>query len=264
MCIFLTKDGTVISFNKAPNLAFTSTISLRLKTRGSGLRLNPDASMLIHALLDLVVDRAMEVMDAYHEKIMALEKITLLKPKMSTVRALHVISGDLILHKRTMEPLKHLCYGLRRYDTDRAIAVAEDADPNVNRDRVKGFMSHKAKIYLADVVDHVEHILSSMEMFSATSENLINYTFNLTSTQTNDIMKKFTIVTIICLPLTLLTGYFGMNFVRMDAVQLHSDALFWIIAGPVVFATVLATMFNDFRQAFQNMAKSAALRKGQF
>ena len=52
------------------------------------------------------------------------------------------------MHKRTMEPLKQLCYGLRRYDTDRCIALAEYETPNVDKASVKGFMSHRAKIYL--------------------------------------------------------------------------------------------------------------------
>lgn len=43
-------------------------------------------------LLLQVVDRSLEVMDAYHERIQRLEKITLLKPKMSTVRACVCVS----------------------------------------------------------------------------------------------------------------------------------------------------------------------------
>jgi hypothetical protein len=59
----------------------------------------------------------------------------------------HILSGDLILHKRTMEPIKQLVYGLRRYDLARATALADD-NPNVE---IKGFMSHKAKVYLVRV-----------------------------------------------------------------------------------------------------------------
>jgi hypothetical protein len=43
-----------------------------------------------------------------------------------------------------MEPIKQLVYGLRRYDLARATALAND-NPNAE---VKGFMSHKAKVYL--------------------------------------------------------------------------------------------------------------------
>jgi hypothetical protein len=96
----------------------------------------------------------------------------------------HILSGDLTQHKRTLEPLKALVYGLRRYDLDRCIAVAassagDSAEADAASRKVIGYMSHKSKVYLADVHDHVEYILSSLDMFAGISENLINYTFNV-------------------------------------------------------------------------------------
>lgn len=37
----------------------------------------------------------------------------------------HILSGDLIHHKRSLEPIKTLIYNLRRYDEERAMAVAD-------------------------------------------------------------------------------------------------------------------------------------------
>lgn len=36
-----------------------------------------------------------------------------------SIAVVHIISGDLTLHKRTLGPLSQLVYGLRRYDVDR-------------------------------------------------------------------------------------------------------------------------------------------------
>lgn len=58
---------------------------------------------------------------------------------------MHILQGDLILHKRTLEPIKTVVYGLRRYDDDRVAAMSERVDPTV---KIQGYMSHKAKIYL--------------------------------------------------------------------------------------------------------------------
>lgn len=88
------------------------------------------------------------------------------------------MSGDLTLHKRTLEPIKTLVYGLRRYDVDRCAALINSEGREFSG-KVEGFMSHKAKIYLADVHDHIDYIISSLDMFSGISENLINYTFNV-------------------------------------------------------------------------------------
>ena len=58
------------------------------------------------------------------------------------------MSGDLILHKRTLDPIKTLIYGLRRYDVDRCAALIDSSKPENKDVKVVGFMSHKAKIYL--------------------------------------------------------------------------------------------------------------------
>lgn len=149
----------------------------------------------------IVVDQALEVVDEYQQKILKLEHDILIKPKMRTVRSctylhpaslsyclspniclyslVHIMSGDLTLHKRTLDPIKTLVYGLRRYDVDRCAALVNSEDANGKTKKVEGFMSYKSKIYLADVYDHIDYILNSMDMFSGISENLINYTFNV-------------------------------------------------------------------------------------
>lgn len=96
-----------------------------------------------------------------------------------TELVVHTMSGDLTLHKRTLEPIKTLVYGLRRYDVDRCAALIESQGNGTGTTKVVGYMSHKSKIYLADVYDHMDYIISSLDMFSTTAENLINYTFNV-------------------------------------------------------------------------------------
>jgi hypothetical protein len=41
--------------------------------------------MLVQSLLDLIVDSALEVVDAFHEKLLQLEYDVLLKPNMKVV-----------------------------------------------------------------------------------------------------------------------------------------------------------------------------------
>ena len=115
-----------------------------------------------------MVDQALEVVEEYQGRILKIEQAVLLKPNMKTVRrrerlvdfciyarvrltlgpAVHILQGDLILHKRTLEPIKTVIYGLRRYDVDRAMALQEHIVPGT---KIEGYMSHKAKIYLVRI-----------------------------------------------------------------------------------------------------------------
>ena len=65
----------------------------------------------------------------------------------------HILSGDITLHKRTLEPIKTLIYGLRRYDLDRSAALVDSAKINPAtgapiKVNVEGYMSKKSIIYL--------------------------------------------------------------------------------------------------------------------
>jgi len=222
-----------------------------LRSRNTVLTKTADPSHLVHALLDLIVDKALQVIDQYQARINDIEHDILLRPKMSIVRKLHILSGDLILHKRTLEPIKTLVYGLRRYDDDKCRALIDFSDPANNDVKVVGFMSHTSKIYLADVFDHMEYILTSLDMFTSIAENLINYSFNLASNETNEIMRRLTLATIICLPLTILTGYFGMNFDPFWAIHNNSDLFFWKIAIPILAIVTPLALFSDLRNLWR-------------
>ena len=122
MCIFLFRDGawsascrlfpssdsdrhpgTVVTMHQDTKLDFTQPITDRLRQRDTGLRTTADASLLVESLIDLgmstiplhdrtrckhalVVDRALQVVEEYHSKILKLEQAVLLKPSMKHVR----------------------------------------------------------------------------------------------------------------------------------------------------------------------------------
>lgn len=241
MFVFLYRDGTVITITQHASPDLMLPISDRLRRADTILRSSADPSMLIQSFLGLIVDKAVQVIDAYHDQISKIEHQILIKPKPSTVRKLHIVSGDLVLHKRTLEPIKTLVYGLRRYDVDRCAALVDDSDPANKGVPIVGFMSHKSKIYLAEVFDHTEYILSTLDMIAGIGESLTDYSFNMASYSMNDTMRLLTMITIICLPLTFVSGYFGMNFENETWVQEWSDVLFWIIALPIV--AVISPLF---------------------
>uniref|UniRef100_D8PQB5 Uncharacterized protein n=1 Tax=Schizophyllum commune (strain H4-8 / FGSC 9210) TaxID=578458 RepID=D8PQB5_SCHCM len=256
--VFLTRDGTVISINPTRKLHFTRPLMERMRQPDSVLRTSEDPSMLVESIIDLVVDRILELMDSYQDKIHRLEQDVLLRANgMSTVRSLHILSGDLAMHKRTLEPIKNLIYGLRRYDLERCLAIAnmdaahdaEAGDGHSAQPKVKGYMSYKSKIYLVSVHQQINFALTSVEMFDGTTENLINFAFNSASYDMNNSMRRLNVAATIFLPLTLLTGYFGMNFADI------ADLQFWIVAIPVMVVLLPVFAYSDIRNAFRYVKK---------
>ncbi|OCH89782.1 hypothetical protein OBBRIDRAFT_835543 [Obba rivulosa] len=97
-------------------------------------------------------------------KILTIEEAVLIKPSMKTVRQLHILQEDLIfkLHKRTLEPIKTLFAITGRHETGAPLRAA-------------GCMSQKSSC--VGIYNHMEYILTSLDMFAGISENLVNYTF---------------------------------------------------------------------------------------
>lgn len=96
-----------------------------------------------------MVDRILEVVDEYQVKIHKLERDILLRPSMADMHrrrsrplaspvsdlgctAVHFISGELFTHKRMLDPIKTMIFGLRKHDLERMAALAESmaADPD--------------------------------------------------------------------------------------------------------------------------------------
>ncbi|TKA63220.1 hypothetical protein B0A55_11108, partial [Friedmanniomyces simplex] len=90
--------------------------------------------------------------------------------------------------------------------------------------------------------DHITTLTSSTRMRIRSAENLTSLIFNTVAAKQNESVRQLTVVSIFFLPLTFLTGYFGMNFDPMPIVQEHSDAFFWWIASPVMGMTLAILM----------------------
>jgi Mg2+ and Co2+ transporter CorA len=83
---FLFKDGTLISFHQGDR-SFGDPVYQRLRHVDTVLRKDPEASLLMQGLLDLIVDQAVQVVDKYGDKINERETQVLLKPNMNLVQS---------------------------------------------------------------------------------------------------------------------------------------------------------------------------------
>jgi len=94
------------------------------------------------------------------------------------------------------------------------------------------------RIYFRDVYDHLVRVHDIIESLRDLISGALDTYLSVVSNRTNDIMKALTVVNVMFLPMTVLVGFFGMNFfgdtLMFQAPALPKTLLFWLTVGSML------------------------------
>ncbi len=95
-----------------------------------------------------------------------------------------------------------------------------------------------------DVYDHLVRLADESTMFHDRITSLLDAHLSFTSNRLNQVMKTLTVISTIFLPLTVLTGMFGMN-VSLPSLPGGEPLQFWWIVGMMLaIAGLMLWYFN--------------------
>ena len=87
-------------------------------------------------------------------------------------------------------------------------------------------ISPELQVRMTDLIEHIQRVLSHVRRVESTIESAVQLHFSSVAHRTSEVMRALTLITAIFMPLTLITGIFGMNF---EAIPLlHSPWGFWL------------------------------------
>jgi magnesium transporter len=150
------------------------------------------ADHLLYRLADNLVTHYMPIVEQVDEALDLIEDQLFSSPSPATLQKLFTLKRLLLTMRRITLPQREVLNKLAR-DEYRVI------DP---RDR----------IFFRDIYDHLVRIHDLNESLRDLVGSVLDTYLSVVNNRMNEVMKTLTIITTLFMPITFITGFFGMNF----------------------------------------------------
>lgn len=216
--IFIGKGYLVTCHVKANKKIDAVAADLERNMRGG-----PD--LLLHAIIDRLVDVTLPLVDSVGERLATIEDAILENnPRQEELRSLHRVRRQLVRLHRIVAPERDI---LRTFARESEI------------------IGENAYRYFQDVGDHVSRVLDAIETYQDVGASVMDVYLSAQNNRMNEIMKQLTVVATIFMPLTLLSGIYGMNVVAGMWPPPNAWWSFPLVVGSMaLIAIVMAAYFR--------------------
>ncbi len=166
---------------------------------------------LLYHILDDLFDYCFPILDKIGHKLDSIEDDMFEKRAEEVVRDLSNVKQEIISYRKIIKPERSTLRVLER--------------------QVERFLPQDLELYFDDIVDASERIWDLLDNYKEVVDGLEDTNESVISHRQNDVLRVLTVVSVILLPLTLISGIFGMN---VHFPGFGSAAAFWVIAGAML------------------------------
>jgi magnesium transporter len=190
------------------------------------LVLDQGIDRLLYNILDRITDAYVPILDYLGEQLDEIEDKALREPAPDVLIAISEKKRELLNLRRIVGPQREVVAQLTRGEVP--------------------FISMETRAYFRDVQDHLVRTVETVELYRDLVLGARDIYLSSISNNLNQIMKTLTIISVIALPLTVVTSFFGMNFKDMPGTESHWA--FWItMAVMAVLEVILFWLFKKKR-----------------
>ncbi|MCB0473430.1 MAG: magnesium/cobalt transporter CorA [Flavobacteriaceae bacterium] len=206
-------DKYLITFQEKSGDVF-GTIRDRIVNSKGQIR-SKKGDYLFYSLIDSIIDNYFLVIENIGNNLEDLEDEVFENPSQEFLEKIHFNKNELLTLRRAIYPLRESILKLLREDNGLILP-----------DTVK---------YFNDVYDHIIQIIDILESYKEITSSLKDSYLSSLSFKMNQVMQVLTIIATIFIPLTFLTGIYGMNFEKIPELHWSYGYLyFWIVSVAIV------------------------------
>lgn len=217
LCLIL-GGNYVVTLQETPGDPFEPVRS-RIRT-GAGRIRKSGADYLLYALLDMTVDQYFVVLDRLGDRIEQLDQLILGTESPRIMAEMHDLKREVLFLRKNVLPLREVVSALRHSES---ALLAESTAP-----------------FLRDLHDHIVQVVDRIETYRDLLSGMLDLYLSTVSNRTNTVMKIIAVFSSVFLPLTFITGLFGMNFDFMPLLHSRGGFAAVLIAMVVVVVALLA------------------------
>ncbi|MCZ8519359.1 MULTISPECIES: magnesium/cobalt transporter CorA [Paenibacillus] len=164
----------------------------------------------LYHLIDLIVDNYTLVGDRIDAKIEKLEEEILMHTKKSHLNEIIGLRSEILWLKKVLNPQREVIATLGRKELK--------------------LVSEPLKKYFGDIYENAVKISETFDTFRDLMGNLREAYQSSLANRANEIMRVFTALTTIFMPLTFVTGVYGMNVQYIPGAQSHWGGIMVIVS----------------------------------
>ena len=146
---------------------------------------------LLYHVLDDLFDYCFPILDKIGHKLDTVEDEMFEGRSEEVVRDISNVKQEIISYRKIIKP--------------------ERATLRVLERQTRRFLPEELEVYFDDIVDAAERIWDLLDNYKEVVEGLESTNESVISHRQNDILRILTVFSVVLLPLTLITGIFGMN-----------------------------------------------------
>ena len=154
--------------------------------------LNWGIDILLYELLDRLVDKYAPILDEFQETLDKLEDLATGDPPQEFLVTLSDRKTELLNLRRIMTQQRDVLGQLTRGEVP--------------------FVGQMTRIYFRDVLDHLNREIETIDIYRDLLMGCRDIYMSSINNRLNKIMKTLAIISVVTLPLTVVTSFFGMNF----------------------------------------------------